>query len=277
MDKITSQENFKKASSVIPNFFTVGNLACGFFAIVASMEGRWIAAPSAIFVGHFLDILDGRIARWMKSPSEFGMQFDSFADWISFGIAPSVMVYLIVLHVFKELGFLLALFYVLCGALRLTRFNLKTSADSGPSLNFVGLPIPVAGGFLAILVLLFGLFDNGNQGRTMPLLYKQIPFLKAGIPVIMFSLSLLMISKFQYATFKKVHIFRPKSLPPLMMMLFVVFMIYTFPENTIFILYTSYIVWGFLRTVWRASRLQRRSLTSGKFLYSGKSNENENK
>jgi len=268
-----AEEHIRRATAVIPNFFTVGNLACGFFAIVAAFEGRWIAAPTAIFVGHFLDILDGRIARWMKTPSEFGMQFDSFADWISFGIAPAVMIYLIVLHVYKDLGFWLAFFYIFCGAFRLTRYNLKTSVNGGPSLNFVGLPIPVAGGFLAILVLLFGLFDNGNQGRTMDLIYRQIPLLKQGIPIIVFGLSFLMISKVQYTTFKRIHIFRPKSLPPFLITLFVVFMIYTYPENTILFLYSGYVVWGIINTFWRARRIQKHSASGPKLLYSGKKHE----
>src|SRR5206468_3521831 len=84
-----------RATGVLPSLFTVGNMALGFFAIMSAFNERWIAAPTAIFVAHVMDILDGRVARWMGTSSRFGGEFDSFADWISFGIAPGTMVYLL--------------------------------------------------------------------------------------------------------------------------------------------------------------------------------------
>lgn len=248
-----------RASGVVPSLFTVANMALGFFAIKAAIDGRWIAAPTAIFIAHAMDILDGRVARWMGMTSRFGAEFDSFADWISFGIAPGLMVYLLALKDFGRLGFLLAFFYILTGALRLARFNLKSSeGDETSLLNFTGLPIPGAGGFLAVLVLLFGIAERGQQGRTMAWIYHQIPFLREGIPIIVFSLSLLMISKIQYSTFKKTHFFRPQSLRTFLITLFVCFMIYAYPQNTIFFLYVGYIVWGLIGTGWRAYKLKKK-------------------
>jgi CDP-diacylglycerol--serine O-phosphatidyltransferase len=248
-----------RATSMVPNLFTVANMALGFFAIVAAIDNRWVIAPICIFVAHIMDILDGRVARWMGLSSKFGGEFDSFADWMSFGIAPSIMVYLLALNEFGKLGFLLSFFFVLCGALRLTRFNLKAadaSAGSAPSANFSGLPIPGAGGFLAVLVLLFGLAESGHRGRTMFILYQNVPHLKESIPIIVFLLSLLMISKVEYSTFKRTRIFRPQSIQALIMTVFVIFMIYAYPENTIFILYAGYILWGVINTGWRAYRLR---------------------
>jgi len=243
---------------MVPNLFTVANMALGFFAIMAAIDNRWLTAPICIFVAHIMDILDGRVARWMGLSSQFGGQFDSFADWVSFGIAPAIMVYLLALKDFGKLGFLLAFFFVLCGALRLTRFNLKASEPAGasPSTSFSGLPIPGAGGFLAILVLLFGLSESGHRGRTMFLLYQNVPHLLEAIPVIVFLLSLLMISKVEYSTFKRTRLFRPQSLQALIITLFGCFMIYAYPENTIFILYSGYILWGVINTSWRAYRLR---------------------
>src|SRR5947207_1636357 len=129
--------NIKKAGGMVPNLFTVLNMALGFFAILASFENRWIAAPTAIFVAHAMDIMDGRMARWMKVTSPFGGEFDSFADWISFGIAPGIMVYLLALRDFGKLGFLLTFLYVFSGAVRLARFNVKSAENEGvPSLTF---------------------------------------------------------------------------------------------------------------------------------------------
>jgi CDP-diacylglycerol--serine O-phosphatidyltransferase len=254
------KEIMRKATVLVPNLFTVGNMALGFFAITAAVDSRWIAAPTAIFIAHLMDIVDGRVARWMKIASRFGGEFDSFADWLSFGIAPAIMIYLLALKDYGKLGFLLSFFFVLCGAIRLTRFNLKSSegTENAPGVTFTGLPIPGAGGFLAILVLLFGLVENGQQGRTMNILYRQIPFLRQSIPIIVFGLSLLMVSKIQYSTFKRTQIFRPQSLQAFMMLLFVCFMVYSNPENTIFILYFSYILWGILSTGWRAYRIRIR-------------------
>lgn len=250
-----------KARSMVPNLFTVGNMALGFFAIVAAINGRWIAAPTAIFVAHFLDILDGRVARWMRLSSRFGMEFDSFADWISFGIAPGIMIYILALREYGKLGFLLALFYVLCGALRLVRFNIRgsSSTEEPSSSAFTGLPIPGAGGFLAVLVLLFGLVENGHSARMLSFIHSSVPVLRKGIPIVVFVLCLLMISKVQYLNFKKTHFFRPQSMVTFLITLFVCFMIYAYPQNTIFILYSSYILWGVISTAWRAYRLQKKS------------------
>lgn len=254
---VERRKGFPRATGMVPNLFTVANMALGFFAVTAALDGRWIAAPTAIFLGHVMDILDGRIARWMGFSSRFGGEFDSFADWISFGIAPAVLVYVLALKDFGKLGFLLCFFYVLCGAIRLTRFNLKALEGDSSGAHFSGLPIPGAGGFLAILVLLFGLSDTGHQGRTMNLIYRQVPYLREAIPVIVFGLALLMVSKVQYSTFKKTHFFRPQSLRTFMFTLFALFMIYAYPQNTIFILYASYILWGIVNTLWRAYRIKK--------------------
>lgn len=250
--------DFRRATVMLPNMFTVGNMALGFFAILAAFDGRWTAAPVAVFVAHALDILDGRIARWMRVSSPFGGEFDSFADWISFGVAPGIMVFLLALKDYGRLGFVLAFFYVFAGAFRLARFNLKSHEADGPSLMFSGLPIPVAGGFLAILVLLFGLYQGENPGRTMKFLYHQVPLLRAGIPMIVFTLALMMMSKLPFSTFKRTHFFRPQSYRTFMITLFVCFMIYAYPQNTIFFLYAGYILWGLFGMVWRAYRLQKK-------------------
>lgn len=243
---------------MVPNLFTVGNMVLGFFAIVATLDGRWFAAPIAIFVAHIFDILDGRLARWMGHESKFGGEFDSFADWISFGLAPALMVYVYFLSHHGKLGFLLAFFYVFAGAFRLARFNVKMSEDhDGPSQNFTGLPIPGAGGFLAILVLLNGLAVNGSQGKTLDVLYRLAPRLDEAMAVIVFSLSLLLISKIQYSTFKRMRLLRPRSLRSFLILLFVCFMIYAYPQNTIFILYAGYILWGLINTAWSAYTIRR--------------------
>lgn len=251
--------SLKDASGVVPSLFTVGNMALGFFAIMQAFQSRWVSAATAIFIAHVLDIFDGRVARWIGKTSSFGGEFDSFADWMSFGIAPAIMVHRLALAEFGKLGFSLAFLFVLCAAIRLARFNLKAMDGdaAAPSLNFTGLPTPGAGGFLAVLVLLCGLSQQGHQGRTMGILYHKIPVLQEAIPVIVLGLSLLMVSRVQYSTFKKTALFRPQSTHTFLVMLFVVFLIYAYPQNTIFFLYLGYVLWGLLSTGWRAYRLRR--------------------
>jgi len=258
---IASEGNLRKATIFLPNLFTVMNMALGFFAIVSSFEHKWAQAAISVFVGHVMDIIDGRLARFMGSSSKFGGEFDSFADLVSFGMAPAVMVYMLALKDYGKLGFLLAFLFLLCGALRLTRFNLKSSQPEGaPSPAFIGLPIPGAGGCVAMLVLLVGYYESGHQGRMGNTLYGLVPMLRKLIPLIVFSLSLLMISKVQYANFKKTHLFRPQSMRTFMITVFVLFMIYAYPQNTIFIMYSSYILWGLVNTGWRAYRLKRHAI-----------------
>ena len=247
----------RRATFFIPSLFTVMNMALGFYAIISSVGEKWTQAAVAVFVGHVMDIIDGRLARFIGGSTKFGGEFDSFADLVSFGIAPAVMIYLLALKDYGKLGFLLAFFFALCGALRLARFNLKASSDETPSTSFVGLPIPGAGGCIAMLVLLFGLTQTGEQGRIMDPIYAILPALRKSIPVIVFGLALLMVSKVQYHTFKKTHFFRPQSLRTFLVTIFVLFMIYAYPQNTIFIIYVSYILWGLFTTLWRAYRLRR--------------------
>lgn len=250
------QTPLRRATFFIPSLFTVANMALGFYAIIAAFDHKWTQAAAAVFVGHFMDIIDGRIARFIGGSSKFGGEFDSFADLVSFGMAPAIMIYLVALREYGKLGFLLAFFFVLCGALRLAKFNLKSS-DGAPSTTFSGLPIPGAGGCVAMLVLLFGLYQSGQQGRVMGWIFDLVPTLRKMIPVIVFGLALLMVSKVQYTTFKRTQIFRPQSLRTFLVTVFVLFMIYAYPQNTIFILYVSYILWGIFTTLWRAYRLGR--------------------
>ena len=118
-----SKTKFKKGVFIIPSLLTVFNVFCGFYAIVAAINGRFYEAALAIIVAGFFDILDGRVARLMNSASEFGVQLDSLADLISFGLAPSILIYMWVLKPFGRLGWMAAFLFVLCGVLRLARFN----------------------------------------------------------------------------------------------------------------------------------------------------------
>ena len=130
----------KKLAFFLPNCFTAMNMACGFWSIIWSTAGRFYEACLILVLGAVFDSVDGRVARKMGTQSSFGEQFDSLSDLITFGIAPSILFYGFYLKSFERLGVVIALLYLLCGALRLARFNAnieKVSSD-----YFQGLPIP---------------------------------------------------------------------------------------------------------------------------------------
>lgn len=146
----------KRGFYVLPNLFTTGALFAGFFAIVQGMDQHFELAAKAIFVAMVLDGLDGRVARMTHTQSEFGAQFDSLSDMVSFGVAPALVVYEWALRGFGRLGWMAAFFYCAMAALRLARFN--TNIEVVDKRYFQGLPSPAAAGIVAGYVWL--LSDN---------------------------------------------------------------------------------------------------------------------
>jgi CDP-diacylglycerol--serine O-phosphatidyltransferase len=179
--------------SILPHLFTVSSIFCGMYAIIQATDGtaadRFYLASVAILFAVIFDSVDGRVARMTKTESDFGVQMDSLADVISFGVAPAILVYQWGLTHFGLVGMLVAFFYAACGALRLARFNVL--AASGSTKHFVGLPIPLAAASIVSLVLLH--FKMGGvQLGYQPLLI-----------VVVLLLALLMISNIRYRTFKE--------------------------------------------------------------------------
>lgn len=242
---------------MLPTLFTLGNMALGFLALVKTVSHRFSVAATAIIVSHVLDVLDGRVARLTKTESKFGIELDSLADWISFGIAPAFMMYELVLKNNRLWGFPIALLFVICGALRLARFNLKAHMGEAKAPYFVGLPIPAAGGMLAIFTLLYEILEVGKPVRTLKVVMNQVPAFYEFVPAIMLLLSLLMVSEVRYSTFKQVNLLRPRTMRALVLTLLVLLMIYVYPQNTIFIFYVSYIGWGLVDYFLRWPRRER--------------------
>jgi CDP-diacylglycerol--serine O-phosphatidyltransferase len=142
----------------IPNMFTLGNLYCGFLSIGYAANGQYKNAAILILIGMMLDSMDGRLARMLKADSALGKELDSLADIVTFGVAPSFLVYYTYFYQFGLLGFMIAGLFPLFGAYRLARFNVSTSKAS---LNyFVGVPITAAGGIMALLTLFGDLVPN---------------------------------------------------------------------------------------------------------------------
>ena len=115
------KERSRRGIYILPNIFTTLNLFCGFYAIIAAIDGKFVAAAVAIIIGVMFDILDGKIARATNTTSKFGIEYDSLADLISFGLAPGLMIYLWALKPLGRIGWLAAFLFMACGALRLAR------------------------------------------------------------------------------------------------------------------------------------------------------------
>jgi CDP-diacylglycerol--serine O-phosphatidyltransferase len=177
----------------VPTAFTVANIFCGFYAIIASIRGELDLAAMLIGLALLFDVLDGRVARLANATSEFGKEFDSLADVISFGVAPGVLVYSWGLHLLPRVGWLACFLFVITGTMRLARFNIQARVVD--KRYFVGMPIPAAAGVPAALVFMFPEpFDS--PAAVIPVL------------ALIIFLALLMLSTLRYYSFKDVDLRR---------------------------------------------------------------------
>jgi CDP-diacylglycerol--serine O-phosphatidyltransferase len=182
-------ERLKRGVYLIPSLFTAGNLMCGFFSIIATFRGEFVNAALFIILANILDGIDGYAARLTKTVSRFGVEFDSLADVVSFGVAPAVLVYLWALVPWQTWGWLAACTYVVCGALRLSRFNVQAQGVS--KSYFVGLPIPAAAQMITSTVILYYyLGGEGSPSRHVTLL------------LVIYGLAALMVSSIPYFSLK---------------------------------------------------------------------------
>jgi CDP-diacylglycerol--serine O-phosphatidyltransferase len=179
--------------AILPSLFTTGNLFLGFWSIVKTLDGRFAEAAPLIGGAVVLDMLDGRIARLTGTQSEFGAELDSLADTVSFGVAPSMLAYGWVLHLIPRAGWPAAFLFLVCGVLRLARFNVQKHVVD--SRFFVGLPIPAAAAQLAAIV--FFLSEPPTERWAAVLMLATVV-----------SLSLLMVTTFRYRSFKGVDLKR---------------------------------------------------------------------
>lgn len=176
---------------LLPNLLTTLNLFCGFYAAIAAIHGDFKKAAVAIIVAAVFDLLDGKIARWTRSTSRFGVEYDSLADLVSFGVAPALLMYLWVLEPLGRLGWLGAFLFTACGALRLARFNVQSGHTAGD--HFIGLPIPGGAGMIAVIVLFF--HQVGLVDAIHPVVFL----------IVMDGLALLMVSTVKYNSYKRIE------------------------------------------------------------------------
>ena len=220
---------------LLPSAFTVANIFCGFYSIISSIRGDLALAGILIGVAILLDTLDGRVARMANASSEFGKEFDSLADQVSFGVTPMVLAFQWGLSLWPRLGWLVGFLFVICGAMRLARFNIQKSVTD--ARFFVGLPIPAAAAVVAALVYRFP-EPMTSQADALPVLGLVI------------ALSFLMVSKLRYYSFKDFDI---KKRHPSLMILFlalVIVAVFTHPQAMLLIMASVYLASGLVLKVW---------------------------
>lgn len=247
----------KRGIYLFPSLLTLCNLTAGMVSVLFAANDRFSSAAWAIIVGIIMDMLDGRVARWAGATSQFGVELDSLCDAVTFGIAPGILMYQVALVPMGRAGYAIAIFFGMAAVLRLARFNLKAQTGE-PSAYFVGLPVPAAAGILASFVLSYELFGEGEiTARTIPMVMQKMPVFFRLIPVIMMLLALLMVSHVQYGNFKQLKLARPKSIQMLVLLIGGLLLIFTYPQNMIFVLFCLYVLSGLIGLAVRFYHAQR--------------------
>lgn len=229
-NEIAKKNPRKRGIYLLPNILTTANLFCGFYAMLASMKGGYELAAVVLVAAMVLDSLDGRIARMTNTMSKFGAEFDSLADLVTFGVAPAILAYSWSLSAYGKWGWLVAFLFVVCGALRLARFNIQIGIIESRVFN--GLPIPGAASVIATGIMLY--FYLGGAGT-----YHDVPILIAII-----ILALLMVSNVKYYSFKDLNFFSRKPFMSFVLIVIVLIIVAAEPQITLFIFSVSYCLSG---------------------------------
>ena len=269
--------NVYEASHIyfLPNSFTAGNLFFGFLAIIWCIRGRYEAVTdfaaaqyytTAVFFilgAGVCDMFDGRVARLGGRESLFGKEFDSIADVVSFGVAPALMVFFLILspttgyEFYREIGWLIGFIYLLCAAVRLARFNVLTNPNipgsdhATKNTQFLGLPAPAAAGLVASIVLVVVNFDLREFSLFLP-------------PLLLLS-ALLMVSNVPYPSFKHIDWQTRLNIRNFIMVIAILAAVLLFWQWALAVCFIAYIFYGLIRYIQqkRAAREARAAKNSG--------------
>ena len=232
-----SREKVRRRRGIylLPNLLTTAALSCGFFAITSAINGRFENAAIAIVVALVLDGLDGRVARLTNTQSDFGAQYDSMADVVSFAVAPAILMYTWALSPLGKLGWMAAFVHMAGGALRLARFNVQLENDD--KRFFQGLPSPAAGAVLACFVWVFYEYDFAFSGLSYVIL---------GLTSVT---GFLMVSNLRYYSFKDIDLRGKVPFIVACGVMLAFSIIFAHPPATLFLLFFGYALSGPLHTV----------------------------
>jgi len=220
----------KQLIFILPNLFTAGGIFSGMMSLIMSAGGKFEYAAWLILLALIFDGLDGRVARMTNTTSKFGVEFDSLADIVSFGVAPAMLLYQYCGVDYGRFGIVVSALYVVFGAIRLARFNV-TTMETEPSV-FIGVPIPTAAVFISILILFY---EKYSFDLYIPLLLAML------------FVSVLMVSNIRYPSFKKVDLKKANFIKVLVALVVSSSLIFIYPIESLSILISSYLFFGFIR------------------------------
>jgi len=230
---------------VLPNLFTAASAFIGIISIIAASKGEFEKAAWLIILSMIFDGLDGRVARLTHTTSKFGVEFDSLADIVAFGVAPAMLLYFYCGNMYGKFGSLVSGIFVVFGAIRLARFNVLASS-SEPTV-FIGIPIPAAALFVTIWILLF-------------LEYPQLLDYSLFLLVATLILAIIMVSNIRYPSFKKIELKKINAIKILIVLIIVLSFLYLFPIEGLAIFITIYILYGVFRALYFMLLKKRRKI-----------------
>ncbi len=248
-DSGRTDRRFKQGIYLLPGFFTVSNLFMGFMSIISTMHclawpggdapGPWSLSLSAVFIGiaALLDALDGRVARLANATSQFGVEFDSLADIVSFGMAPSLLIYVWGLQSLGRVGWLTAFIILVCCSARLARFNIRVDSGSADPRFFMGMPTPAAACFFASVVF----------ALPQPVTDRRVAI---AVMVVSVAISYLMVSNFKYSSFKKLKLKSRRPYIFVVLVGLVLVAVAAAPQAVLLGLSVIYLFSGIVRRLW---------------------------
>ncbi|MFH0710901.1 MAG: CDP-diacylglycerol--serine O-phosphatidyltransferase [Pseudomonadota bacterium] len=220
---------------LLPNFFTAASIFSGFYSISLALQSSFESAAWFIFLALIFDGLDGRVARLTNTASHFGVEFDSLADIVAFGVAPALLMYLYIGDEYGRIGIVASALFIIFGAVRLARFNVMTSRIE-PSV-FIGLPIPTAAIMIATAILLMER-------------YEQISHIHVLLLPLSVLLSVLMVSNIRYPSFKKLNMRAIHFTRFLIGVIVLALMVFVYPIEGMALLGALYLLYGPLRATY---------------------------
>ncbi|MDC0336229.1 CDP-diacylglycerol--serine O-phosphatidyltransferase [Pseudodesulfovibrio sp.] len=237
-----------KSVYLLPNLLTTASLFIGFLGLTWAIQGDYASCALCILASCVFDGLDGKVARMTGTTSEFGVQLDSLADLVAFGVVPAMMVYLWMLDGFGRLGLMAAFLFMACGALRLARFNVQAATSS--KKHFIGLPIPAAACSLATLVLFTEYVPEAYMESIVPI----------GTLALVYVLSFFMVSTIRFYSFKEISAFKAHPFSWMVTAILVFSLVASRPKVLGFIIFLGYLISGPLYTLFLLSRHGKRLL-----------------
>ncbi len=237
-----------KSVYLLPNLLTTASLFIGFLGLTWAIKGDYASCAMCILASCVFDGLDGKVARMTGTTSEFGVQLDSLADLVAFGVVPATMTYLWALEGFGRLGLMAAFLLIACGALRLARFNVQAATSS--KKHFIGLPIPAAACTLATLVLFTEYVPEQYMQTVIP----------TGTLILVYLLSFFMVSTVRFYSFKEFSTFKAHPFSWMVTAILVFSLVASRPKVLGFIIFLGYLISGPLYTLFLLSRGGKRLL-----------------